>query len=334
MNLSERYKEKLSGQYESVEVKTDHVLLQIEVTNACNHRCYFCPNEQSIRKTTMMDYDFAKRIIKECAEFLSEGAKICFHMNGEPLLYKRLPELVRYAKELGYEYAFVTTNGSLATDEVLAQLFEAGLDSIKFSINAGSRETYLKIHGKDDFEKAIHALEFSANYRKMHGERFKIFVSCVATKDNYGELEGLNAYARQYCDEIVFYYPCGYAGQNNNLAKELRCDLSGLNIDAFEIKHSCPCAVLWNSINVTCEGYLSLCCSESDNRLIIEDLNKMSVKEAWLGKRMQKIRRRHLAGEIQNMPCLSCITEKGYEEDAIDKELFGLSLEKRTTCGR
>lgn len=88
-----------------------------------------------------------------------------------------------------------------------------------------------------------------------------------------------------YCDEVVFYYPCGYAGQK--LASlEDRCDLSKLSVKSFEIRHTVPCAVLWNSINVTCEGYLSLCCSESDNRLIVEDINHIGVKEAWLGEKM------------------------------------------------
>ena len=128
MNLSERYQNKLAKEQRFEEVGLDHVLLQMEVTNACNHRCYFCPNADSIRPTKMMGYDFAERIMKECADFLGNGKKICFHMNGEPLLYKRLSDLVKLSKELGYEYSFVTTNGSVAADGLLKDLFDAGLD--------------------------------------------------------------------------------------------------------------------------------------------------------------------------------------------------------------
>lgn len=329
MNLSERYRKKLDDRVEKPDVKLDGVLLQLEVTNACNHRCVFCPNVDSSRKKTMMDFELAKRVIKECADFLGRDRKICFHMNGEPLLYKRLPELVVYAKELGYEYSFITTNGSVAKPELLAELFEAGLDSIKFSINAGSRETYKKIHGADDYDNAINALIFSHRYRKEHGKNFKIFVSCVGTKENYDELEAFQELAAQYCDEVVFYYPCAYAGQKIEKAKELYCDLSALPIKSFEIKHTSPCAVLWNSINVTCEGYLALCCSESDNRLIIEDVNHMGIKEAWLGEKMTAIRAGHLEGKVEHMPCFSCIYEQPYHAEKIDRELFALSLNQR-----
>lgn len=329
MNLTERYNKKLGQAIEQEDISLDGVLLQMEVTNACNHRCVFCPNEDSSRKRRMIDLNLAKRVMEECAEFLGDDRKICFHMNGEPLLYKPLPELVAYSKKLGYDYAFVTTNGSVATEELLTELFEAGLDSIKFSINAGTRETYTKIHGVDDFEKVMNALKFSADYRMKMKKNIKIFVSCVGVKDNYSELEHFREMTEPYCDEVVFYYPCAYAGQKINRAHELRCDLSGLDITTFEITHKAPCAVLWNSINVTCEGYLSLCCSESDNRLIVEDINHMSVKDAWLGEKMMEIRRKHLDSDIKDTPCYACITELPYVEADVNKNLFSLALHQK-----
>lgn len=213
MNLTERYSKKLETTVNGQQISLDGVLLQLEVTNACNHKCMFCPNVESHRPKKMIDFELAKRVMKECADFLGADKRICFHMNGEPLLYKRLPELVEYSKKLGYEYSFITTNGSLANEELLTRLFEAGLDSIKFSINAGSRETYKKIHGVDNYENAINALKFSWKYREENGKKYKIFVSCVGIKQNYEELEAFNQMASCYCDEVVFYYPCGYAGQ-------------------------------------------------------------------------------------------------------------------------
>lgn len=326
MKLTERYSEKLDllGGGENL----DGILLQLEVTNVCNHKCIFCPNAESTRKKKMMDLGLAERVIKECADFLGEDKRICFHMNGEPLLYKGLPGLVKYSKALGYEYAFITTNGSTANENLLIELFEAGLDSIKFSINAGTKETYARVHGADDFEKAITALKFAWKYRNETKRNFKIYVSCVGTKENYQELVEFDSLIKPYCDEVVFYYPCTYAGQKIDKTQELSCDLSKLPIKTFEIKHTVPCAVLWNSINVTCEGYLSLCCSEADNRLIIEDINHKSVKEAWLGERMAAIRKGHQKGEIKTMPCYSCITQQPYHLWEMDEELFELALKE------
>lgn len=326
MNLSERYEKKLNGTQTGGH---DGILLQMELTNACSHACVFCPNRASTRKRTMMETDFARRMIDEADGFLGSGRQICFHMNGEPLLHRDIVPLVAYAKEKHFGYAFVTTNGSAASDGLLAALFDAGLDSIKFSINAGTRETYRRVHGRDDFDKAVHALKFASEYRRRNGMGYRIFVSCVGFTENAGELETLQELAEPYCDEVVFYYPCGYAGADNALARTLRCDLSGHAIKSFEIRHNAPCAVLWNSINVTCEGYLSLCCSESDNRLIVEDLHDMSLREAWAGRRMEEIRRRHREGRIESLPCRACVNGGAVDDAAIDGELFALSIEKR-----
>ena len=46
----------------------------------------------------------------------------------------------------------MTSNGALATPEKIRAVIDAGLDSIKFSINAPERKMYAFIHGKDDFD--------------------------------------------------------------------------------------------------------------------------------------------------------------------------------------
>lgn len=211
----------------------------------------------------------------------------------------------------------------LARVNNLAKIFAAGLDSIKFSINAGTKEDYIKVHGRDDFEKAISALKFAYSWRKEHNKNLKIFVSCVGVKQNKSGLTNLKNIVADYCDEVLFYYPCAYAGQEIAAVKNMRCDLSDLNIETFDIKHTKPCAVLWNSINITCEGYMALCCSSGlDNRLIIEDVRNKSIKDAWLGERMQLLRAKHIGGGVYDTPCYSCITENEYNKDNMNKDLF------------
>ena len=76
-----------------------------------------------------------------------------FYVNGDPLLDKRLAMFIKYAKEIGYTYIYITTNGILANLDRVKKLYEAGLNSIKYSINASNREDYFDnyiIHYKTD----------------------------------------------------------------------------------------------------------------------------------------------------------------------------------------
>ena len=64
-------------------------------------------------------------------------------------------QFVKKAKQLGIKRVYITTNGALANIEKVTKCIDAGLDSIKFSINASNREEYKTVHGYDDFDKVI-----------------------------------------------------------------------------------------------------------------------------------------------------------------------------------
>ncbi|RAZ93288.1 radical SAM protein, partial [Klebsiella oxytoca] len=78
------------------------------------------------------------------------------------------------AKDIGYTYVYLTSNGALATPERIRAVVDAGLDSIKFSINAPERKLYEFIHGQDDFDKVFDHLVYLNQYRKESGRNFKI----------------------------------------------------------------------------------------------------------------------------------------------------------------
>jgi molybdenum cofactor biosynthesis enzyme MoaA len=104
-------------------------------------------------------------------------------------MYKYLEELVIHAKKTGYEYTYITTNGALATKDRMRTLIAGGLDSIKFSVNAGTAETYKKIHGKDEFDKVIQNIFDTIALRNTLKKDLVVFASCVETNLNSSEIE-------------------------------------------------------------------------------------------------------------------------------------------------
>ncbi len=107
----------------------------LEVTNACNHKCIFCANSKSTKRQRIIDDKFAYRILKEAYELGTR--EVGFYGTGEPLINNNLEKYIKYAKEIGYEYTYITTNGALLTEERMKKIVESGIDSIKFSFNAG-----------------------------------------------------------------------------------------------------------------------------------------------------------------------------------------------------
>ena len=103
--------------------------VQLEINTNCNRRCPHCPNSTSSRPHGRMDEELFHKIIGELAQ-IRFGGCIAYHFYGEPLLDKRLPDLVRYTKQaLPAARAEVYTNGDLLSIDVFRDLCASGVDN-------------------------------------------------------------------------------------------------------------------------------------------------------------------------------------------------------------
>lgn len=324
--FKENYEKKLHVERFSLCPSFESALLQIETTNFCNHRCVFCPNHKATRARRMIDKELCLRILHEGATL---GIKeCCFHMNGEPLLCPDLEEYIQVSKSLFYSYVFITTNGSLCDKNRIQSLCKAGLDSVKFSINAGTRESYKAVHEKDDFRKVIQNLEDTIDYRDRSCRNLKIYVSYVVSTISEQEMELFYKRFHNRVDEILFYHVCSYAGQCVEEVRKYASKVQQTTLPLLSITHEQPCSALNNTIAVTSEGYLSVCCSEAFQYGIVEDLNKVSLSEAWHGKRMTDIRKRHLENHLEKTICYNCIHSTQAPVMPLNKELYALGAKK------
>ena len=114
----------------------------IETYAYCNRKCSFCFNNDRFpnRERGIMSTDVWEKIIEELSSINFAG-RISPHHYGEPLLDKRLPELISFARgKCPYAEIHFSSNGDFLTEELLLELMKKGLDSILVS-------------NYDDFEK-------------------------------------------------------------------------------------------------------------------------------------------------------------------------------------
>lgn len=281
-------------------------LMMLEVTNACNQSCLFCDHNKMTRNVVNMDYNFAVRIMREGYEM---GIReIALFLMTEPLIYKNLDKLIKAAKEIGYEYVYITTNGTLATLDRMKVLIHAGLDSIKFSINAIDRVNYAVVHGKDDYDTVIQNLKNLYTYKNENNLKLNIFISSIKTKYNPSRKK-IHAILGKWCDEIVVENYIDKLDVNSN---------SNLKVDSLEddgvdiiVGNKMPCQMLFNRICVTAEGYLTACCSDIQNAMAYADLKVTPLNEAWTNELITSVRLKHLEGNYDNTLCKICAGMSG-----------------------
>ena len=160
---------------------------EITTSAACNHRCTFCSVDAIGYPAILMDEGI---LFERLGEAKKLGVKsVMYAGTGEPLAHKRINQIVSSAAFWELDQAF-TTNGVL-----LDKLKHPEMCSwIKVSLNAGTKESYAKIHQTDekDWDKVWD------NIRSLVGRKGNcaVGVQCVVLPENYVEMATLAVMAR------------------------------------------------------------------------------------------------------------------------------------------
>lgn len=160
---------------------------EIGITNKCNHKCKFCILDWVTRGVDIID----KTVLFKALENMAKaGVKSIYYAgDGEPTLHKNLADFIKYGKELGMSQA-LSTNGTLLTQELANQIIP-NLAWIRFSIDAGTAETYSKIHGipAKQYDKVLENIKYCTYLKKINNVKIDIGVQIIAMEENINEIE-------------------------------------------------------------------------------------------------------------------------------------------------
>jgi len=118
--------------------------LFIEITNACNFKCTWCPDEIMDRRRGFMKKERVFGILDEVAEKrprLGPVFPVKLHQMGEPMLHPDLPEIVARAESRGVPIE-LNTNCGLITQERIDALYGAGLTNLILSYQTPDPVTF------------------------------------------------------------------------------------------------------------------------------------------------------------------------------------------------
>lgn len=286
------------------------IYIEISPMGACNHRCTFCALDYVGYKPDQLDADL---LSERLAEMGACGVKsVHFAGEGEPMLHKRLTDIVIAGADAGIDVG-ITTNATLFP----AGFLERGLPRvqwIKASINAGTSSSYDLIHrGKaGDFDKAIDNLTRAAEEKRKGNLNVTLGAQAVLLPENRDELDALAEICRDRIglDYLVikpysqhnFSLTQRYAEIDYNQYSDLQSSLEEYSNDDFQLiyranainKYADPAAKHYSTCYSTplfwayvasdgevysCSAYLS------DPRFSLGSLMERDFGEIWEGER-------------------------------------------------
>lgn len=286
-------------------------LLFVDPSSACNFRCGFCPcgnAHKSLwtdqKNTSVMSYELFRKIIDDISYFPEKIKTLRLYKEGEPLLNKRLPDMIRYAKRSNSVGSIdFTTNGVLLTKDLGLALVDSGLDRINISIEALDSDGYLKISGvKIDYDAFYENLSYFYKHKENCYVFMKISDAAVNTekeKERFFQMYG------DICDEISVEHITP-VWPEFDLDKDYTPKTNSIYNDVT-IKECDVCPYIFYSICVNSDGSVSACLMDWNHKQIVGNIAEQSLKDIWNSDAMKALRYKHLkCGRSKIDVCNKC----------------------------
>ena len=274
--------------------------LDIELNTNCNLRCKKCFQNFNTPKEELMNIELVERIINEFAKKGGKSLKLIYR--GEPLLYPLLPEVIKFAKDLGIPRVCINSNGTLLDGDMSKMLIKAGLDEISISCDACTESTYRILHGLDKFNVVKNVVALQLLKKLCYSETPKVVIHAVRQEENKREIdEGIyEAFWSRLSDDIYIteFTPLDDNTEDNTICKSFVCNQ------------------LFERMVVLVDGRVIPCCAgydyvKKEPFISLGNMNKKSLESCW--ERGQVFRDLHKQGESHNIEmCRACRGRKQY----------------------
>lgn len=276
--------------------------LDMELNTNCNYHCIMCPfhgNRDDV-PYQHMDFEMAKKVIDEFAS--KGGYAIKFVYRGEPLFYKDLGKIIKYAKEKGIIDTRVNTNGMLLTGDIAKELINAELDLLVFSIDSSEKETYEKIRRGGKFPSVVANVVMLQILKQFYGSKKPIVeVQCIIQDENKEEIE--SGKFKEFWSEIA-----DRININPNCMEHQRTEI----VDPTE---KFKCESIWKRLTIWADGTIALCCGIDSDDKILGHINDDTIEEIWNGDDMNYMRELMSDGKAHLIPaCRSCDVRRKFEK--------------------
>jgi MoaA/NifB/PqqE/SkfB family radical SAM enzyme len=158
----------------------------VRLVTACNNSCLFCLDMDTPRNV-YLDED---AILTELQRGLEMGADKVILSGGEASLHPLFPQIIRKARQMGYERVQTVTNGLRYADKrFFDAVMEAGLGEITYSLHghtAGLHDALVRCPGS--YNKLIKGLVRSVRHRSRHGWPI-VNIDVVINKQNVAYID-------------------------------------------------------------------------------------------------------------------------------------------------
>lgn len=284
--------------------------LYLEPTTRCNLKCRTCYQSASQRPPQDLSFDNFSKILNHFS-YLQD---LQLQGIGEPLLNPGIFRMIEYAKTKKIRIGLFT-NATLINPEMAERIVNSGLDWVNLSLDGANPDMYETIRRGADFKEVIRNIKTLVEADRRRTTKLSLWFT--AMKMNILELSGIirlakrlgidkvvaqgmhfwgNDFCRDYLKKESLFENIGLIKevfiQAAKEAKRLKVKLD-FRPRYFEVRTKRICRWPWMSCFITAEGFVTPCCVQGSDPLIINfgNIFEKDFKEIWNGAPYQDFRR-------------------------------------------
>jgi MoaA/NifB/PqqE/SkfB family radical SAM enzyme len=150
--------------------------IDMGIAKFCNIKCVYCYGFKQTPAPVFIKREALLQTVKDAAEI---GVKsLAFIGDGEPTCNPHMHEALVVGKHLGLDLSISTSGVLLNTDEKIRNVLDNCV-WMRYCLSAGTREGYIKIHGKDYFDIVKKNIERTVQLKHKYGYKCEIGLQAV-----------------------------------------------------------------------------------------------------------------------------------------------------------
>ncbi len=266
----------------------------------CNNRCRFCVQGDK-------RFSFGDKLVEQIHNELREAAGCADHVvftGGETTMRRDLPDLIAFARSLGFRQIQIQTNGRmLAYRKLVERLIEAGATEFSPALHGPTAEIHEYLtQAAGSFEQTV------AGIRVVKSLGQRVITNTVITRSNYRHLSDLaSLLVKLGVDQFqfAFVHPVGSAKTNFHSIVPRMALIEPYVKEGLRIGLLARRTVMTEAIPYCClQGFESCIAESSIPRTRIYDAN--FVLEDYTAFRIAE-------GKAKGPRCVECVCESWCE---------------------
>ncbi len=264
-------------------------VVRIEPASACNLACSHCPTGTVDMVRGTLRWDTFQAVLQSISRHRDAVRVVVLYHGGEPLLNKKLFDMVRAIKQASNAMVKTVSNGMVMTERIASDFVASGLDAVEFSIDGQSAHENDRVRRGARYSKVVSNIRLLISAKEAAGSVLpRVFLSTTQFLNRNTPLSTQEPTApeflkREFAAEIATGRICDIKATFAMRWPHMTVldDQYDVHFDPEDKEIRTECDHVLNTVSIRSNGDVVPCCYDLTSRSVMGNVHKEELEAIW-----------------------------------------------------